>query len=359
MIQADESVVLFPTSAVIDADGNWRIPLHGWIFEREEDSVWRSGALRLLSRALELDRAVTVAGDSADDTGPPAVDSERAIFRRRALWFLSDNERGKRVALRVGERSEVVGPSSKNGHFVGELTLPAAEVSTRGTTPSEPSQGEGSNPRDRWITVAVEALDPRRAPIEGKVLLLADRGLTVISDLDDTIKVSEVSSKRALLRNTFLREFVAVDGMATAYRRLAERGASFHYLSSSPWHLYPELQRFLDVEPFPPGTIDLQHFRWKDRTFWSLFRSPEKRKRAAIEEFLRRYPHRTVILVGDTAELDPEVYAAIARLHPERVEAIYLRNVTEEPRTHARWSELFAGLPAEQWTVFEDPAVIR
>ena len=366
MIHADETIVLFPTSAAADdAGGDWHVPLHGWIFEREEDSAWRSGALRLLSRALELDRVPDVEGDERGrPTGraeEPAPVSERAIFRRRALWFLCDNERGKRIELRVGARSTLVGPSAKNGHFFGECTLPAEEAASLRTPESERSaEGEaGSAPRDEWITVRVEGLGPGRSPIEGGVLLLADRGLTVISDLDDTIKVTEVTSKRALLRNTFLREFVAVDGMADAYRRLAERGASFHYLSSSPWQLYPELQRFLDVERFPRGTIDLQHFRWKDRTFWSLFRDPEERKRRAIEQFLERYPRRTVILIGDTAERDAEVFAAIARLHPERVEAIYLRNVTEEPRDHPRWVPLFAELPSERWSVFETPDGIR
>ena len=42
-IKSDEQVLFFPTAAHWDGDReSWHVPVHGWIFEPEEDSVARS-----------------------------------------------------------------------------------------------------------------------------------------------------------------------------------------------------------------------------------------------------------------------------------------------------------------------------
>jgi Phosphatidate phosphatase APP1, catalytic domain len=55
--------------------------------------------------------------------------------------------------------------------------------------------------------------------------------LVLVSDIDDTIKVSNVSKKELLLENTFFREFRAVPGMSSLYRRWArQRPLILHYV---------------------------------------------------------------------------------------------------------------------------------
>ena len=45
-IKPDEEVIFFPTNARLDSDAKtWVIPVHGWIVEREEDSVWRTAVI--------------------------------------------------------------------------------------------------------------------------------------------------------------------------------------------------------------------------------------------------------------------------------------------------------------------------
>jgi len=51
------------------------------------------------------------------------------------------------------------------------------------------------------------------------VHLVDEVGTSVISDIDDTVKFSNVADKRELLRNTLLREFIPVAGMPEVYRR--------------------------------------------------------------------------------------------------------------------------------------------
>ena len=38
-VKGDETVVLFPTSGYMNANHEWLIPLHGWIFEYERESL--------------------------------------------------------------------------------------------------------------------------------------------------------------------------------------------------------------------------------------------------------------------------------------------------------------------------------
>ena len=99
-------------------------------------------------------------------------------------------------------------------------------------------------------------------PAAAELLLIPPTGLSIISDIDDTVKLSDVLNKRELLRNTFLREFVPVDGMAALYKHWEEQhDAVFHYVSASPWQLQPELECFLRGAGFPPATFHLKSVR--------------------------------------------------------------------------------------------------
>ena len=48
-------------------------------------------------------------------------------------------------------------------------------------------------------------------------------------------------------------------------------------------------------------------------------------KQPKIRDLLQQFPHR-VILVGDSGEKDPEIYAQMRREFPGRIAAIYIRN---------------------------------
>jgi phosphatidate phosphatase APP1 len=182
----------------------------------------------------------------------------------------------------------------------------------------------------------------------------------VISDIDDTIKITEVRNRHALLRNTFLREFTSVPRMAEFYQLIARSNdAQFHYVSASPWQLHVAIVEFLEIHNFPRGTFVMKEFRWKNRTFLSLFSDPEKYKPTVIEPLLKRFPKRHFILIGDSGERDPEIYAALARQYPEQIAAVYIRDVTGESATTARYTKAFRGLPNELWQVFSNPSELK
>ena len=55
-------------------------------------------------------------------------------------------------------------------------------------------------------------------------------------------------------------------------------------------------------------------------------------KQAHIRTILDEYPHLPFLLVGDSGQEDPEIYASIVRDYPSRIRAIYIRDVTKTVR---------------------------
>ncbi len=326
-IKSDETVVLIPTAARWDPQGKvWRLPLHAWIFEREEDDLLRQTAIAGLAKALGLP-------EGSDDV---------ATFRLRARDFLVDNESGKRPRLQIGDLQTTLPRSGGDGHSRGDWVLPADAVPDSSANP--------------WLTLSVVLPEGDQRRFEGKVQLIAPDGLSVISDLDDTVKITNVRDQRRLLENTFLKPFEAVPGMAETYRAWQGGGAVFHYVSSSPWQLYPALSQFLDDNGFPSGSFHLRPFRLKDESFLNIFKSSRETKPPIIRDLLGAYPERRFLLVGDSGEEDPEIYAAIARAQPDRIAHIYIRLVTAEGRQSARMQSAFEGLDPSLWTLFEAAA---
>jgi hypothetical protein len=330
-IKADEVVVFYPTYArPVDDGRTWSVLIHGSIFEPEEDSLKREALLGLLRQLGGLSRG----------------QAETRIFEERARAFLVDNERGKDITIRLGDHVYAAGTSGPDGHFRATLKLPAAEVNRlRQADPGEPD----------WLNFQAVTRPGDRRTFAGRVQPIPAQGLSVISDVDDTIKVSMVRDRRALVRNTFLREFQPVEGMAALYRRWAEAGAAFHYLSASPWQLYGPLAEFVHERGFPAGTFHLKRFRLKDRSAFALFGSQEAYKSAVIERILADFPRRRFILVGDAGEQDPEIYAGAARKHPRQVVRILIRAVDGAAEQDARFQAAFEGLSADSWQIFRDP----
>lgn len=329
-IKDDETVVFFPSTGRLAEDPpSWMVTIRGWVFEPEKDSKVRSGLLALFRQALGLSGS----------------EAELASFKERGSAFLVDNERGKAITIRIGQKVYPVGKSEPNGHFSGTLRLPEAEV--RALIRKEGSIG-------RLPFELALGKDAKRS-VTGEAYLLDETGLSVISDIDDTIKVSEVKDRKALLANTFLREYRAVPGMAELYAGWARKGAAFHYVTASPWQLYEPLSAFVQKSGFPAGTFDMKLFRWKDSTFFDLFASPEEYKPTVLTPLLEGFPKRRFILVGDSGEKDPEIYGALQRKFPDRIEQIFIRDTTGEGAASDRMKKAFGGVPVDRWKVFRDP----
>ncbi|MFO7906635.1 MAG: phosphatidate phosphatase App1 family protein [Planctomycetota bacterium] len=324
-IKPDERVLFFPTAGHWDSSRQgWNIPIHGWIFEPEKDSISRRFAKRKLRSILGL------------DPRQPAT----ALFERRIHWFLVDNERGKAITIRIAGRHFTLERSHVDGHCQGTVLLQANQV-------REHAAGGRLH-----FSAVTRAEDTRH--FSGVVHLCEPTGISVISDIDDTIKVSEAGDRQRLLQRTFLEPFQAVEGMAETYQQFAAAGARFHYVSACPWQFHQPLLAFLKQKQFPDGSFHQKRFRIMDVSMSRLFEAPVRYKRSVIEALFTAFPRRKFFLIGDSGQKDPEVYGIIARRYPGQVEKIMIRDVTGQPRGDSRYQTAFQEIAAEKWLLFRD-----
>ena len=307
--------------------------------------------------------------------------AKKQVIARRLFPFLVDNHRQRRMTIELG-RGGLLAPieleekSHKNGHLQSTISLTQTQVDTLLAAARIP-EGEP----DKVTFRAVTGISDDDRVFEGHALLVPPKGLSVISDIDDTVKISHVVDMRKLIRLTFLEEFRAVPGMADLYNRWKkEKNAYFHFVSSSPWQLYTEIADFMNREGFPESSFHLKSIRLKDRTLFQLFSDPMSAKIAKIQSILDQYPQRKFVLVGDTGERDPEVYGAICQQYPDAIEKVFLRDVTSDlpaekveamneknrkkqngivVNSPERYPQAFAGVPESKWMIFKDPSEIQ
>jgi Phosphatidate phosphatase APP1, catalytic domain len=326
-VSSDEVVVVFPALAHWDADASsWRLELHLWLYEPEDGSLRRGAFVDALVDRLEL------AEDSPD----------RERVAERLQPFLVDNERGKRLSIRLGERVYRLPPTEDDGHVVATVNVPASVVAAAGGR--------------KEFEVVMRAGDDRK--FAGRAHFVPPTGRLLVSDIDDTVKITEVTSKEKLLRRTFVDVFEFVPGASDAYRQRLGPAGHLHFLSSSPFQLYTALANGLKESGFSDATFDLKRWRPASLEIDTLLADPKATKGTALERLVARFPKRRFYLVGDSGEQDPEVYGRFAEKHPEVIEHVAIRNVTGEPASAPRYQTAFASVPAERWHVFTEPKTL-
>ncbi|KAI9281243.1 hypothetical protein BC943DRAFT_282642 [Umbelopsis sp. AD052] len=80
---------------------------------------------------------------------------------------------------------------------------------------------------------------------------------------------------------------------------------------------------------FPPGSA---HLRIIDRNdvIGTIRGAPGAHKLEVIPQIMKDFPNRKFILVGDTGELDPEVYQKVYQQFPDRIVKVFIHDVTSE-----------------------------
>jgi len=328
---AGQELVFFPSPASVLNNGQWSLTIQGRIFKPTKNSTRREGLIKVLAPVI----GVT----------PGDVDQSR-LFRERAEFFLSDSEQNQRVSVKVGDEIVALPPSDSAGYFTADIPLSnekLMQIVNGGVVSFE--------------SVAND-LNPRR--FQGISMLVAEEGVMVISDIDDTIKITNILNHKEKIERTFLLPFVAVPGMPELYRSWQKAfGPSihFHIVSAGPWQFNEPLRKFAEDAGFPPFTWTMRSVDIGNPAvvLKELSANPYDFKLLAIRALMSRFPRRHVVLVGDSGEKDPEVYARIASEYANRVDAVYIRNVTGENCNAPRYAEFARTGAANKLSVFLEP----
>ncbi|MBC7902554.1 MAG: DUF2183 domain-containing protein [Gemmatimonadaceae bacterium] len=163
-----------------------------------------------------------------------------------------------------------------------------------------------------------------------------------ISDIDDTVMVSHSATIGKRLRALFTanprtREVFPDVGEHYSLLSMAhtepEAPNPFFYVSSSEWNLYDYLLEVFRFNKLPEGAFLLNQIkRW-----YQLFKTGKTTHEGKLLRVLRildAFPNQKFILLGDSTQSDPAIYHKIAEKYPDRIHAVYIRNV-HKPKEEA------------------------
>ncbi len=311
-VAIDETLDLRPGWLRVQPDGSGILELSAWLGEHDL-GLSRRAALSAFRHHVGLDE---------DDAAVP-------LFAERAWRFVADSDAGRPVTLTLGSKEWPLGVTNDDGVASAAWTIPSASVAALLAAPQ------------------ISTLPPRASqPWPSAALVITPAsGIAVITDLDDTIKQTNVLEKTKLMHRVFCEPWTSVPGMAQVLRTWSASGASLHVVSGSPWPLYPALANWWHEQDLPAATWDLRQARMGDGSILSLRDPPEAHKLAAIAALLGALPRHHFVLIGDTGERDPEIYAAIYHAQPARVLRILLHAVRGETRSDERLRNALAGIP--------------
>lgn len=324
-LKSDEHVLFIPNIAYQTPDNKLAISIQAWVYEKER----RPGMTTLLAKYLGINK-------------DELTHEEYDLLYQRSQLFRVDSERGKVLSIKLNNTTYTLPKTDKGGVTNQVIYL--------NTIPSQQS--------NHSISYSISDLNLPESTNTGLSFFNKETGLSVISDIDDTIKDSQVSDQKQLLINTFIKPFKVIDSMRDWYQKMANNGVAFHYLSSSPIQLYPALKDFMDKAQFPAGSVHL-----REATTWhSIIPTGDdsrNHKLSTLEKLLNAYPKRQFILIGDSGEADPEIYAQTMTKYPTQIKCIAIRNVTNEDEQSPRYKQLFAGVDSYKWQIFTDPTTIN
>jgi phosphatidate phosphatase APP1 len=169
----------------------------------------------------------------------------------------------------------------------------------------------------------VEACVPGATAKIGVQLLEDAAPFLLVSDLDDTLSVTDVLHKDRLAKAALLEEGdtqPAVPGMSEWYRCLLQDKPvkpAIAVVTGTPIQYVPRTLIFLNSHNFPFSGI---YPRELSATTLRGYKQP------VIRKLFRQLPQKS-ICVGDSGEQDPEVYAQMRKEFPDRILRIYIHDV--------------------------------
>lgn len=156
-----------------------------------------------------------------------------------------------------------------------------------------------------------------------------------ISDIDDTFLISHSSNLRKRLFVLFTENAHSrkpFEGVVKHYQLLAKGNTTtdapnpFFYVSSSEWNLYDYILEFATVNEMPKGIFLLNVLK-KFNQIFKTGSNNHQTKFTRIVRILEAYPKQRFVLLGDSSQHDPYIYASVVEHFPKQIHAVYIRDI--------------------------------
>ena len=185
--------------------------------------------------------------------------------------------------------------------------------------------------------------------------LVPPQGITIISDIDDILRVTKIYEPVTGILNTFARPFTPWMNMPSIYanwsRTLTNPQVHFHYLTTTPEQVTRNYEEFIFAN-YPAGSFDTRplNFSNVDETL--------KVRMYHLQRVFETFPNRKMVLVADTSNSDVmSDYPTLAHTYPSQVACILLRNTsaTDSGDRFPYDTSKFQGLNQSQYMFFLTP----
>jgi len=158
----------------------------------------------------------------------------------------------------------------------------------------------------------------------------------IISDFDDTVIVSDITSKPKAIFNTMTLNFKQrelVTGMPDRFREILKQNpvpdhALLFFVTGSHKQMQKGLEDFLAYHNFPSHTTIAKKISGNNP---DPILDQYQYKLEKITHILKLYPEVSFTLFGDDGEKDPEVYDTVRQNFSSQIGEIWIRKVSNDP----------------------------
>ncbi|KAM4059164.1 hypothetical protein HRG_007970 [Hirsutella rhossiliensis] len=183
--------------------------------------------------------------------------------------------------------------------------------------------------------------------------LVPPEGITVVSDIDDILRVTKIYQPKEGLLNTFARPFTPWMNMPQVYANWSSsiNNLHFHYLTTTPEQVTRNYMEFI-YKTYPLGSFDTRPLNFSDVSATLHIR------RYLLDMVFRTFPQRRFILVADTTNRDVmKAYPQMYKDYPGQVLCILLRNTSStDPGNRFPYDTSgFKDIPRERYMLFNVP----
>ena len=316
--------------------------------EGEADVAWRGGFSEISGH--DSDRTSVLSSPAYNRTASPDTElsSRSSVRSNNGFNYDEDTSSINSLEKRTSSWSQPQDMSPAeiavaNAHLMSRLkpflNIPLIDTAltvffynensskSRNLTTNESGHFSIRTPLD-FVPTHVRVLASDKLSATEEVRLTEPKGVSIISDIDDTIKHSGIGNgAKEIFRNVFIRELgdLTIPGVKEWYSNMARMGSQFHYVSNAPWQLYPVLTSFFAMAGLPKGTYHLKQY---NGMLQGIFEPVAERKKGTLDKIIQDFPERRFILVGDSGEADLELYTEIVSANPGRVLGVFIRDVT-------------------------------
>ena len=295
-------------------DQGWNVRIHGNVYKQPNIS------------SSKLDDLTNAFLPKVDVKSLPADQAAQARNLTKEIYVIQQSNVNVSMVISPGSNAGGNGPVNAIG--IGPVKLPYPTTQEGDFDAFVPlPQSISSGLLAGNATKQIQILDVHTNGTDSgnaTMYLVPNEGLTVISDIDDILRITKIYQPEEGLLNSFARPFTPWMNMPEIYANWSKSipNFHFHYLTTTPEQITRNYMDYI-YKTYPLGSFDTRPLNFSDISATLSIR------RFLLEKIFRTFPHRKFVLVADTSNSDVmKDYPALATDFPGQVQCIFLRNTS-------------------------------